>query len=154
MPCAHRRGRTIPGASMGLLGHNPRMRTTVMIRDETPTGRTEHEWQLTVDHTITLRELIRLRVREEVARYNASPTGRFDGLVRPTSADAAGDACVLPADHRIDWVQQAEVALEAFEHNAFFVVVGSSQVDDLDAELDLSDHAGVSFVRLVPLAGG
>jgi hypothetical protein len=42
---------------------------------------------LDVPGVITIRELIRLRVREEVARYNAQPTQRFNGLVRPADAE-------------------------------------------------------------------
>jgi hypothetical protein len=36
---------------------------------------------------MTVRELIRLQVREEVARHNARPSDRFNGLVRPDVAE-------------------------------------------------------------------
>jgi hypothetical protein len=55
---------------------------------------------------------------------------------------------------QIRWEEQADVAIAAFERNGFFVLVGSGQVDDLDAELDLDDSTDVAFVRLVPLVGG
>jgi hypothetical protein len=103
---------------------------------------------------LTLRELIRFRVREEVARYNANPAPRFSGLVRPSDAEADLNGYMRPRSRRLDWEAQAETAIQTFERNGFFVFVGDRQVDALDAELALADHDVVSFVRLVPLAGG
>ncbi|MEU4560040.1 hypothetical protein AB0F72_16790 [Actinoplanes sp. NPDC023936] len=45
-------------------------------------------------------------------------------------------------------------AVEAFSRNSFVVLVGNRQIEDLDERLDLSDGAEVTFLRLVPLAGG
>lgn len=127
----------------------------LMIRDETPTGEaTGNVVLVEVPETITLRELIRLRVREEVAKYNAHPTVRFQGLVRPTDAEEELNGYLMRTPHRIDWEQQADAALKAFGHNAFFVLVGDRQVDDLDEELALGEATDVAFVRLVPLVGG
>lgn len=130
------------------------MATTVLIRDETPAGAVVDQWQLVVAERLTLRELIRLRVREEVARYNAAPDGHFNGLIRPTEAEAQVNGYRMKPGRQIRWEEQADVAIAAFERNGFFVLVGSGQVDDLDAELDLDDSTDVAFVRLVPLVGG
>jgi hypothetical protein len=78
-----------------------------------------------VPSPIRLRDLIRHRVREEVARYNAQ-----------------------------DWQAQADAAVRAFGRNGFFVFIGDRQVEDLDEELTLAEADVVSFVRLVQLAGG
>jgi hypothetical protein len=48
-------------------------------------------------------ELIRLRVREEVARYNARPTERFHGLVRPIAAEEDLNGYCLCTPSRIDY---------------------------------------------------
>jgi hypothetical protein len=42
----------------------------------------------------------------------------------------------------------------AFARNGFVMIAGNRQVDDLDEVIDLSRAAEVSFIRLVPLAGG
>jgi hypothetical protein len=42
----------------------------------------------------------------------------------------------------------------AFAHNGFVMIAGNRQVDDLDEVIDLTRAAEVSFIRLVPLAGG
>jgi hypothetical protein len=93
-------------------------------------------------------------VREEVARYNADPGPRFNGLVQPLDAEATLNGYAIARPRRLDWEKQAETALDAFARNGFFVFVGDRQVDDLDDELSLADTDVVSFVRLVPLIGG
>jgi hypothetical protein len=80
---------------------------------------------------VRLRDLIRHRVREEVARHNANPVSGT-----------------------LDWEKKAEVALAAFRKNGFFVFIGDRQIDDLDEELTLADSDTVSFIRLVQLVGG
>lgn len=127
----------------------------VTIRDETAAGRPTGN-VVTVDlaGTITLRELIRLRIREEVARYNAAPTDRFQGLVRPVEAEEDLNGYRMRGRRRIDWARQADAAVEAFARNGFFVLVGDRQVEDIDEELSLDEASDVAFVRLVPLAGG
>ena len=124
------------------------------IRDETATGRPTGTMELDVPEVITLRELIRLRVREEVARYNAQPAERFRGLVRPVDAEEDLNGYRMPRPHRIDWERQADAAVEAFGRNGFIVLVGDRQVEDLDEELSLDDASDVAFVRLVALVGG
>ncbi|MDP1806736.1 MAG: hypothetical protein Q8K72_16275 [Acidimicrobiales bacterium] len=127
----------------------------VIIREETPTGRPSGNVVIIdVPDTITLRDLIRIRIREEVARYNANPTDRFQGLVRPTEAEEDLNGYRMRSRRRIDWGQQADAALEAFGHNGFFVLVADRQVEDLDEMLSLDEASDVAFVRLVPLAGG
>jgi hypothetical protein len=107
-----------------------------------------------VEPRTTLRDLIRTRVREEVARYNAAPTECFNGLVQPDGAEAALNGYRLTRPRRLDWDKQARVAEEAFMRNAFFVLVGNRQVDDLDEELDLTADTEIRFLKLTPLVGG
>lgn len=127
----------------------------VVVTDATPGGReTARQLLAGVPSPVTLRDLIRFRVREEVARHNADPKPRFNGLVQPTDAEATLNGYLLVAPRRLDWEQQAEIALEAYVHNGFFVFVGERQVDDLAEQLSLAETDVVSFVRLVPLVGG
>ena len=131
------------------------MSITVVVRDESSTGRATGSVQLAgLSPAITLRDLIRTRVREEVARYNAQPGERFAGLVMPEGAQPDRAGFVTGAPRRVDWVRQADRAIEAFGRNGFFVLVEDRQVDDLDAELALSADSDIRFVRLVALVGG
>ncbi len=128
---------------------------TVTFRDESATGKELHSFDVPdVPDAITVRDLVRLRVREEVARYNAAPTARFQGLVGPLDAETELNGYRLSAPRRFDWKQQAEVACRAFERNVFFVLVGNRQVEDLDEVVDLTAASDVAFVKLVPLVGG
>jgi hypothetical protein len=127
----------------------------VTFRDETATGRALEEFTLPgLPERISARELVRLRVREEVARHNAAPSTRFSGLVRPDDAEIELNGYRLQAPRRLDWERQADVAETAFRRNGFILLVGDRQIDDLDEQIDLTAGPVVSFVKLVPLVGG
>jgi len=127
---------------------------TVLVRDETVTGKMLRVQTLELPDTVTLREVIRHRVREEVARYNCERGDTFVGLVQPTDTEATLNGYRLRAPRTLDWERQAAIALAGFESNAFFVLVGDRQVEDLDVELDMHAADDVAFVRLVALQGG
>lgn len=128
---------------------------TVTFRDETATGRPVTEFEVAgLPEHLTVRELIRLRVREEVARHNDRPGDRFNGLVRPDDAEAELNGYRLRESRRIDWERQAEIAERAFLSNGFFVLAGGRQVEDLDEVVDLTADPGLVFIKLVALVGG
>ncbi|MFE5208732.1 hypothetical protein [Streptomyces sp. NPDC056600] len=128
---------------------------TVTFRDETAAGRPLTEWEVTgLPGTMTVRQLIRLRVREEVARHNAHPTHRFNGLVRPDDAETELNGYLLREPRRIDWERQADTAERAFLANGFFVLAGDRQVEDLDEVVDLTTDPDLVFIKLVALVGG
>ncbi|MGC4770284.1 hypothetical protein ACLQ25_15095 [Micromonospora sp. DT44] len=128
---------------------------TVIVRDETATGRAVDRWPLTgLPERISARELVRLRVREEVARFNAERPRHFRGLVQPTDTEATLNGYRVAPGRRLDWEAQADRACAAFAHNGFLLLIGDHQVDDLDEEIDLRTDPDVAFVRLVALVGG
>jgi hypothetical protein len=127
----------------------------VTITDATASGREPARMLLDeLPNPILLRDLIRHRVREEVARFNARPSPHFNGLAQPADSEHTLNGYALHRSRRLDWEVQAETALSAFMRNGFFVFVGDRQVDDLDEVLTLVGTDVVSFVRLVPLVGG
>lgn len=129
--------------------------TTVTLYDETPSG--ERTGGLTLEFfttRVTARELIRRRVYEEVQEYNLSTSGCFRGLVQPTDADQTRNGYRLRRERKIDWEEQFQRAVEAFERNGFFMLVGDRQVEDLDEAIELGLGTEVSFIKLVPLVGG
>jgi hypothetical protein len=127
----------------------------VTFRDETATGKAVEEFQVAdLPGSMTVRELIRLRVREEVARHNAHPSTRFNGLVRPDDAEVELNGYLLHEARRIDWERQADIAERAFQANGFFVLAGEHQVEDLDEVVDLTEVPHLVFIKLVQLVGG
>jgi hypothetical protein len=128
---------------------------SLTYRDETATGREIARHTLPeLPGRITVRELVRLRVRDEVARHNAAPDRHFRGLVQPVDAEATLNGYRLPRARRLDWHKQADIAEEAFARNGFFILVDDHQVEDLDETVDLTGDVDVAFVRLTPLVGG
>src|SRR5690242_6355413 len=143
---------------------------TLTIRDETATGRTTGELTLDVlDETITVRELIRSRVYQEVQDHNRrkDAAAPFHGLVTPrdeermlnavsrAGASKAGPGAATPRHLReIDWKKQFDVACDAFQRNGFFILVDDKQAESLDEPLALRHDTRVSFVKLTPLVGG
>ncbi|WP_326643651.1 hypothetical protein OG884_07920 [Streptosporangium sp. NBC_01755] len=128
---------------------------TVTFRDETAAGKPKEEFTLPdLPESISARELVRLRVREEVARYNEAPAARFNGLVRPEDAEVELNGYRMGAKRRIDWERQADTAERAFQRNGFVLLIGERQIDDLSETVDLTCDPVVSFIKLVPLVGG
>lgn len=131
---------------------------SVTFRDETATGRALEEFSLPdlpdLPDRISARELVRLRVREEVARHNAAPSHHFRGLVKPSDAEAELNGYRMRTARELDWERQADAAEAAFARNGFLLLVGDLQIVDLDTEIDLTADPVVSFVKLVPLVGG
>ena len=128
------------------------------IRDESATGSVTNELTLDVlSETMTVRELIRSRVYQEVQDYNLrrrTGSGEFRGLVTPTDAERTLNGVRLRKPREIDWKEQFEKACDAFGRNGFFVLIDDRQAESLDEEFTVGPKTTVSFVKLVPLVGG
>lgn len=128
------------------------------VRDETATGSVTNELTLDVlSETITVRELIRSRVYQEVADYNlrrSQEDARFNGLVTPEDAEKTLNGTRTRRAREIDWKAQFEKACEAFARNGFFILIDDRQAEDLDETVTIRHDTKVSFVKLVPLVGG
>ncbi len=127
----------------------------VTFVDETTSGSRSAGWGLEIaEERLTVRELIRRRVFQEVAEYNAGTPEVFQGLVQPQDAERVLNGYAMRARRRIDPEAQTELALKAFAGNGFLVLVGDRQVTDLDEEIELTLGTQVTFLKLVPLVGG
>jgi hypothetical protein len=130
------------------------MPVTVSLLDETTSGECHAAGTLACDSgTLTLRELIRLRVQQEVERFNQSDTKVFRGLLEPHETERLLNP-ERPSHRRLDWETQFATAIAAFRTNGFVVLVDDAQVTDLDERLDLRPETKVTFLKLVPLIGG
>jgi hypothetical protein len=131
------------------------MPATVTIHDETSSGQKTHTFTLDcLTERMTVRDLIRARIYQEVHDYNSRQPEYFRGLVEPTEAELTLNGYKLRTRKKIDWEKQFEGALQAFERNGFFVLVGDKQAAKLDEEFAVKTDTEVSFVKLVPLVGG
>lgn len=134
------------------------MSATLTIRDETAAGEPVHEFPLEFpSERITVRELIRERVYQEVTGYNFRSRregGVFRGLVQPTNTERTLNGFKVPKDRDIDWEAQFARAIDAFGQNGFFILVDDRQAEALDEAIVISPSTQVSFVKLTPLVGG
>jgi hypothetical protein len=130
--------------------------TTLTIRDQTAAGKSVSETVVEfLTERITIRELIRGRVYQEVQDYNRHRPEVFRGLVQPTSAEKAlNGEYRLREPREIDWKAQFDKACDAFERNGFFILIGDRQAESLEEEVVLDPTTQVSFVRLTQLVGG
>ena len=131
------------------------MPTTLTIRDETTSGKITNELTLELlTERISVRELIRSRVYQEVKDYNVRQPEQFRGLVKPTGAEETLNGFRLKTRRHIDWKPQFEQALEAFETNQIFILINDRQAETLDEEFDVRPDTSVTFLRLTMLVGG
>ena len=131
------------------------MPTTVTIRDETLGGESSPTWDLNVaSERITVRELIRSRVYQEVQDYNQQCGHVFHGLVQPEEAEKTLNGWRLKKPRLLDWKKQFERAVEAFEANRILILVNDRQAESLDEEFVIESQTSVTFLRLTPLVGG
>jgi hypothetical protein len=131
------------------------MPATLTVHDETPSGQKTNTFTLDcLTERTTVREVIRARIYQEVQDYNQREPGCFNGLVQPLDAERVLNGYQLRSGRKIDWQAQYQRALDAFERNGFFVLVGNQQAESLDQEFNVCVDTEVSFVKLVPLVGG
>jgi hypothetical protein len=131
------------------------MSVTLQIRDEKAGGGPSREWTLEVlSERMTVRELIRSRVYQEVQDYNVEQGQVFTGLVEPADAEKTLNGWKLKKPRQIDWKRQFELVCEAFERNQIVLLINDRQAESLDEEYNVEPHSEVTFLRLTPLVGG
>ena len=131
------------------------MPATLTIRDESTGGKTLREFDLEVlTERITVRELIRSRVYQEVKDFNTRQPDSFHGLVQPTDAERTLNGFRLRKKRQIDWKKQFDEAIQAFTAGRILVLCNNQQLDDLEAEIEINPQTDVSFLQLTPLVGG
>ena len=104
------------------------------------------------DATLTLCELIRVFVQEEVKRFNEAGSEVFRGLVQPDPSERILNG--VRERPVLDWERQFAKAIAAFKGNGFLVLLDERQITELDETLHLSPQSQLTFLKLVPLMGG
>ena len=131
------------------------MPTTLTVRDESTSGKTLNEFVLDLlTERITVRELIRSRVYQEVQDFNVKQSREFRGLVQPEEAEKSLNGWKLKKPRKLDWHKQFDRAVEAFVANQILILVNDRQAESLDEEIVVAPDTTVTFLRLMPLVGG
>jgi hypothetical protein len=132
------------------------MASVLKLVDQTTRGEILQEVTLTLASTrVSAREIIERRVRMEVQTFNEQQDQQvFRGLVQPTDTERELNGYRLKKPRQIDADEQIQRAIEAFESNRFFMLVGDRQIESLDDLIGIARDTRVSFLKLVPLLGG
>jgi hypothetical protein len=129
------------------------MALTLSIIDETTGGGSHAAGALELDAPgVTLRDIIRLRLQQEVERFNQSRSEVFRGLVQPEETERILNG--IRERRPVAWELQLEKAVAAFESNSLIVLVDDRHITGLDDPVPLKDLSKITFLRLVPLVGG
>lgn len=132
------------------------MALALKVRDETTSGEVTLEFELSVlSEKITVRELIKQRVTEEVDNYNKNAPNMFRGLVQPSESEQALNGYKLrKKQKKINREKQIQKAIDAFGTSSLILIVNDRQVESLDDEIIVAPNTIVSFLKLIPLVGG
>ncbi|MGB8698141.1 MAG: hypothetical protein WCD18_01885 [Thermosynechococcaceae cyanobacterium] len=131
------------------------MAQTLTIQDETVMGDVIQSFTIQIPtETVTVADLIRERVYQEVAAYNSKQPDQFRGLIQPSDIERQLNRSAPRSFKPIDSEKQYYVALDAFKNNRIIVLVDDKQAEQLEEEVSLTDQSRVSFIRLIPLVGG
>jgi hypothetical protein len=123
------------------------------ILDETTSGGRQSAGEFQFDTaSSTLREIIRLRVQQEVIRFNQADCEVFRGLVQPEENERILNG--VRERPVLDWRKQYARAIASFNGNGFLVLIDDRQITDLDEPIQLTAQTQVTFLKLVPLIGG
>jgi hypothetical protein len=130
---------------------------TIVVKMKDKTGASKVNSEIDVEfmkNRITIRELIEARVYAEVERYNNKLPEYFQGLVQPTNAEKTINGYKMKEKKKIDPEKQVYIALDAFQKNAYFLLIDRYQPDSLDKEITITPQTEVTFLKLTPLVGG
>ena len=125
---------------------------TLTIKDETASGDILQKIALQFENEyISVEELIKARIAEEIKRYENNVSEYKHGLVLPTHLEKRLNN---KTPKKIDIEKQLYVALEAFMNNGFIVLVDDEQVEEPHQKILVDSSTEVSFIKLTPLVGG
>ncbi|TDF81582.1 hypothetical protein [Pseudomonas sp. H9] len=127
---------------------------TLTVRDESVSGETFDAFTLQFPSTtITVRQLIRERVHQEVLLHEQTTSRQR--LVVPGHLEATLNSPRQSTEQApVDWRKHVEVACQAFERNGFVVLLDEHQAEHLDEVLTIRHDSVASFIKLTPLVGG
>lgn len=125
------------------------------IKDETAGGKTTGEIEVHFDtELISVKDIIKARIEAEVDAYNKKMPEYYNGLVQPNEAEKTVNGFRLKQKRKIDSEKQCFAAMDAFNKNAYFVLIDNIQAESLEQMIVINKNTEISFIKLTPLVGG
>ena len=103
---------------------------------------------------LTVGELIRTRVQREVAEYNTRQSDKLYGLLQARETEQTHSNARPRKFQPLNWQEQFDKAVRAFQRNGFIILVDKRQVESLDTWIEVKPETEVTFLKLVALVGG
>ena len=119
--------------------------------------------EMSLTGSTTLRDLITLLVEREVGDFRERQAGRrFARLLTKAGIENAAAGGKVDVAARSPQVKEVKVVLEeavasaltAFQDGLYYVFIDDTQIETLDQPVLLQPESRITFLRLVPLAGG
>lgn len=129
------------------------MRITILERSAGGGRQTEVPFEVPAQR-MTLRELMRRYIHDQVEAYNSNKDGRASSWFAPAPEETELNPVRRPRRARIDPEMQCAASCAAFERNQIIVLINGVQAEDLEAEIVVSPDTKVTFLKLTPLVGG
>ena len=125
----------------------------VLIRDESMNREMLQELSVVLpDDKITVRDLIRTRIRREFTASDAyessQPESGNDVAVGNPSIHGA-PVPTIP----VEWESELKKALDAFITNRLVILIDNRQVKSLDESIEINSETKISFLRLTFVMG-
>lgn len=131
------------------------MTTQLTVRERAVGGGTPVEFFLAVPfERLTVQDLIRQYISQQVANYNENKPGKVAGIFLPGPTERQLNSEKRPKHAKVDIEKQCASAFEAFEHNRIILLVNDVQIDGLNREICVTEATRITFLKLVPLVGG
>lgn len=100
---------------------------------------------------VSLGELLRIRIRSDVARYNAEPGPVFQGLVQPADSVRHSDGHHMKAPRVLDADRLVVAAEEAVAAGILWFVLGEEDITDLARRIDVEQEDEIIAVLRRPI---
>lgn len=126
----------------------------LIIKEENFAGKILNEISVQVNKEIlTVAELIRLRVEQEVTQHNKTIDQQGNAYLHEMESQL-NQRNSFTQGKLADPEKETFRAWEAFKNNQVFLLIDQKQAESLEQEFLVNEHTKVSFIQMTPLVGG
>ncbi len=131
------------------------MKEMLKIHDEDARGNRFHTIRIINDQDeLTVKEIIKRRIENEICKFNLQRPICFFSLVQPEDSEITLRGFRLREHRAIDWQTQFKVAIDAFEKKHFIVNANGKDLQSLDDVISIDQDTDVVMIKFMEIVGG